>query len=109
MRGMYIVIAVVLAIVLAVFVFVKLPTPPGDEEEAASGATEKVSFGSMLKRPYFALGVLAEFIFIGLQVGPSFFSSFKSARHHPQWACCRCHCALHLGDDFALGTHSGPD
>ena len=31
----------------------------------------------MLKRPYFALGVLAEFIFIGLQVaGMSLFSSF---------------------------------
>lgn len=77
MRGMYIVIAVVLAVVLAVFVFVKLPTPPGDEEEAASGTAEKVSFGSMLKRPYFALGVLAEFIFIGLQVaGMSLFSTF---------------------------------
>ena len=45
MRGMYIVIAVVLAVVLAVFVFVKLPTPPGDEEEA-SGNAEKVSIGS---------------------------------------------------------------
>lgn len=76
MRGIYIVIAVVLAVVLAVFVFVKLPTPPGDEEEA-SGNAEKVSIGSMLKRPYFALGVLAEFIFIGLQVaGMSLFSSF---------------------------------
>ena len=69
MRGMYIVIAVVL--------FVKLPTPPGDEEEAANGSAEKVTFGSMLKRPYFALGVLAEFVFIGLQVaGMSLFSSF---------------------------------
>ena len=77
MRGMYIVIAVVLAIVLAVFVFVKLPTPPGDEEEAANASAEKVTFGSMLKRPYFALGVLAEFIFIGLQVaGMSLFSTF---------------------------------
>ena len=73
MRGMYIVIA----IVLAVFLFVKLPTPPGDEEEAANGSAEKVTFGSMLKRPYFALGVLAEFVFIGLQVaGMSLFSTF---------------------------------
>ena len=47
------------------------------EEEATSGTAEKVSFGSMLKRPYFALGVLAEFIFIGLQVaGMSLFSTF---------------------------------
>ena len=77
MRGMYIVIAVVLAIVLAIFLFVKLPTPPGDEEEAANGSAEKVTFGSMLKRPYFALGVLAEFVFIGLQVaGMSLFSTF---------------------------------
>lgn len=73
MRGMYIVIAVVLAI----FIFVKLPTPPGDEEEAANASAEKVTFGSMLKRPYFALGVLAEFVFIGLQVaGMSLFSTF---------------------------------
>ena len=49
-RGMYIVIAVVLAI----FLFVKLPTPPGEEEEAANASAEKVSFGSMHKRPYFA-------------------------------------------------------
>ena len=77
MRGMYIVIAVVLAIVLAIFIFVKLPTPPGDEEEAANASAEKVTFGSMLKRPYFALGVLAEFVFIGLQVaGMSLFSTF---------------------------------
>ena len=46
--------AVVLAIVLAIFIFVKLPTPPGDEEEAANASAEKVSFGSMHKRPYFA-------------------------------------------------------
>ncbi len=76
MRGMYVVIAIVLAVVLAVFVFVKLPTPPGDEEEAA-GNEEKVSISQMLKRPYFALGVLAEFVFIGLQVaGMSLFSNF---------------------------------
>ena len=76
MRGMYVVIAIVLAVVLAVFVFVKLPTPPGDEEEAAGGE-EKVSISQMLKRPYFALGVLAEFVFIGLQVaGMSLFSNF---------------------------------
>ena len=42
-----------------------------------AGSAEKVTFGSMLKRPYFALGVLAEFIFIGLQVaGMSLFSTF---------------------------------
>lgn len=75
MRGMYVVIAIVLAIVLAVFVFVKLPTPPGDEEEQ-EGA-EKVGFLRLLRKPYVALGVLAEFVFIGLQVaGMSLFSDF---------------------------------
>ena len=76
MGTIYIVIGIVLAVVLAVFVFIKLPTPPGDVEEE-SGQTEKVTFGQMVKRPYFALGVLAEFIFIGLQVaGMALFSSY---------------------------------
>ena len=45
--------------------------------QPANGSAEKVTFGSMLKRPYFALGVLAEFVFIGLQVaGMSLFSTF---------------------------------
>lgn len=44
---------IVIAVVLAIFLFVKLPTPPG-EEEAANASAEKVSFGSMHKRPYFA-------------------------------------------------------
>lgn len=78
-RMMYIVIGIVLVVMLAVFALFKLPTPPGDEEEAAGGAsTENGSFFGLLKRPYFALGVvLAEFIFIGLQVaGMAVFSAY---------------------------------
>ena len=71
-------IGVVLVVVLAVFALFKLPTPPGDEEEAAGGvSSENSSFFGLLKRPHFALGVLAEFIFIGLQVaGMAVFSAY---------------------------------
>lgn len=79
-RMVYIVIGIVLVVVLAVFALFKLPTPPGDEEEAASGGASgsgDSSFFGLLKRPYFALGVLAEFIFIGLQVaGMAVFSAY---------------------------------
>lgn len=77
-RTIYIVIGIVLVVVLAVFALFKLPTPPGDEEEAAGGASSKnSSFFGLLKRPHFALGVLAEFIFIGLQVaGMAVFSAY---------------------------------
>ena len=66
------------SVVLAVFALFKLPTPPGDKEEAAGGASsENSSFFGLLKRPHFALGVLAEFIFIGLQVaGMAVFSAY---------------------------------
>ena len=75
----YIVIGIVLVVVLAVFALFKLPTPPGDEEEATGSvaSAEDSSFFGLLKRPYFALGVLAEFIFIGLQVaGMAMFSAY---------------------------------
>ena len=76
-RMIYIVIGIVLVAVLAVFALFKLPTPPGDEEEAAAGESGDASFAGLLKRPYFALGVLAEFIFIGLQVaGMAMFSAY---------------------------------
>lgn len=63
----YIGIAVALAIVFAIFFFVKLPVPKDDELE-----TNKESTGKVLKRlfskSHFKTGVLAAFIFIGLQV-----------------------------------------
>lgn len=66
-KTVYIVIGVVLLVVLAIFAFIKLPQPPGDAEEeaavAASGPQE-----SPLKKPYVICGIIAEFIFIGLQV-----------------------------------------
>ncbi len=74
-RGIYIVIAIVLAIMLAVFVFVKLPTPPNDVEEAGS---EKAAKGGALKKPYFKLGVVAEFFYVGIQtVGFSLFATLR--------------------------------
>ena len=42
-RTIYIVIGVVLVVVLAVFALFKLPTPPGDKEEAAGGASSENS------------------------------------------------------------------
>ena len=75
-RGIYIVIAIVLAIMLAVFVFVKLPTPPNDVEEAGS---EKAAKGGALKKPYFKLGVVAEFFYVGIQtVGFSLFATYAT-------------------------------
>lgn len=83
-QHIYIVIGIVLVVVLLVFAFFKLPTPPGDEEEAESGSTGDSSFFGLLKRPYFALGVLAEFIFIGLQVaGMAMFSAYALAHWGP--------------------------
>lgn len=76
-RTIYIVIGVVILLVLAVFVFFKLPTPPGDAEEQASGHSNGETFATLLKRPYFTLGIIAEFIFIGLQVaGMAMFSAY---------------------------------
>ncbi|MGI5949490.1 sugar MFS transporter [Peptoniphilus sp.] len=74
-KTIYIGIAIALAIVLAIFFFVKLPTPPGDEEanEENTGGIKK-----LFEIPHFALGVLAAFIFIGLQVGGmALFSSYS--------------------------------
>ncbi len=76
-RTIYIVIGVVLVVVLAIFAFFKLPTPPGDAEEEASGQASGETFATLLKRPYFTLGIIAEFIFIGLQVaGMAIFSAY---------------------------------
>ncbi|MEE1296289.1 MAG: MFS transporter [Bifidobacterium sp.] len=73
----YIVIGIVLVVVLAVFALFKLPTPPGDAEEEASGSKGAETFATLLKRPYFTLGIVAEFIFIGLQVaGMAMFSAY---------------------------------
>ncbi|MBE6468799.1 MAG: sugar MFS transporter [Coriobacteriaceae bacterium] len=83
MRTVYIVIGVVLAVLLAVFVIVKLPTPPGDEEEMAAGdelADKGASIGAVLKRPHVSLGILAEFLYVGVQtIGFSLFSGIALA------------------------------
>lgn len=68
-RLVYIIIGIVLVAVLAIFAFVRLPQPPGDVEEETSGTAVRQQTGrEALKRPYVILGVVAEFIFIGLQV-----------------------------------------
>lgn len=76
-RTIYIVIGAVLVVVFAVFAFFRLPSPPGDAEEDASGKGSGETFRTLLKRPYFTLGIIAEFIFIGLQVaGMAIFSAY---------------------------------
>lgn len=76
-RMFYIVIGVILAIVIAVFVIAKLPSPPGDEEEAAGGVAQDSSIGALVKKPWVVLGVIAEFVYVGLQtIGFSTFSTF---------------------------------
>lgn len=78
MRTVYIVIGIVLLALLAIFILVKLPTPPGDvaEMEAGDELREKgASLGAVLKRPHVALGVVAEFLYVGIQtIGMSLFS-----------------------------------
>lgn len=78
-KVIYIGIAIALAIVLAIFFFVKLPVPQGDEEinsnESTSNAVKK-----LFSIPHFSYGVIAAFIFIGLQVGGmALFSSYSLA------------------------------
>ncbi|MCH9275990.1 MFS transporter [Bifidobacterium amazonense] len=76
-RGIYMTIGIALAVLLIIFVAVKLPTPPGDDDAAddsgtgaASGAAQgSGSFANLLHRPYFTLGVLAQFMFLGIQTG----------------------------------------
>lgn len=54
----------------------KLPTPPNDVEEAGS---EKAAKGGALKKPYFKLGVVAEFFYVGIQtVGFSLFATYAT-------------------------------
>lgn len=75
MRTVYIVIGVVLAVLLAVFVFVKLPVPPGDEDDGSEVHDKDASFARVVRRPHVALGVLAEFLYVGIQtIGMSLFS-----------------------------------
>lgn len=82
-RMIYIIIGVILLAVLLVFILFKLPEPP-QEVEDSSGSQQSVSFFDMLKVPHFSLGVLAEFIFIGLQVaGMAMFSDYAMAH----WGC----------------------
>ena len=77
-KNIYLIIAVVLIAVFATFIFVKLPTPPGDvEEENSVQEPTKVIIKRLMNKPHFVLGLVAEFIFIGLQVaGMSLFSAY---------------------------------
>ncbi|MDO5426803.1 MAG: MFS transporter [Coriobacteriia bacterium] len=82
MQGMYIVIAIAVAVILVVFILFKLPSPPGDEI-AEKKSSNKSSGVKVFTKPYVALGVIAIFIFIGLQVtGMSLFSGFAQK----EWA-----------------------
>jgi FHS family L-fucose permease-like MFS transporter len=76
-QQIYIVIGIVVAVVLCIFIFVKLPEPPGDVEEKKSGEKQQGIASSLVHKPHFVLGVIAEFVFIGLQVaGMALFSAF---------------------------------
>lgn len=73
----YIVIGIVLVVVLAAFAFIKLPQPPGDVEEEAVPAVAAAPSESPLKKPYVIFGIIAEFLFIGLQVvGMGLFTTY---------------------------------
>lgn len=62
-RFLYIIIGIVLAIMLVVFVLFKLPEPSQDASEEKS----KAGYASVLKKPHFVLGVIALFLYVGIQ------------------------------------------
>lgn len=73
----YVGIAIALAIVFAIFFFVKLPVPKDDNNETAKKEGTAQVLKRLFAKSHFKTGVLAAFIFIGLQVyGMSAFSSF---------------------------------
>lgn len=75
-RVIYIGIAIALAIVFLFFFFIKLPSPGNYESETTNESTSVV-LKRLFNIRHFKLGVLAAFIFIGLQVvGMSLFSSY---------------------------------
>ncbi|KAB8286989.1 L-fucose permease [Bifidobacterium ramosum] len=79
-RSIYLTMGIVLAVVLLVFVLVKLPTPPGDDDgnqPAAAGGTLR----DLLRRPYFTLGVIAQFLFLGIQTGGMAMFSAYALKH----------------------------
>lgn len=77
----YIVIGIILAIVLLIFIFFRLPEPTADveNEEALSKEAKKATgYGAVLKKPHFALGILALFLYVGIQtVGFATISGFS--------------------------------
>lgn len=62
-RVLYIIIGIVLAAMLVVFILFKLPEP------AANGETDSqsASYASVFKKPHFVLGVIALFLYVGIQ------------------------------------------
>lgn len=81
MQWMYLAIAGGVAIILLVFIFFKLPVPPGDELEKEGKLEKKASVKELFKKPYVVLGIISAFIFIGIQVtGMSLFSGFAQSQ-----------------------------
>ncbi|MBT1160797.1 MULTISPECIES: MFS transporter [Bifidobacterium] len=83
-RGIYLTIGIALAVLLIIFVAVKLPTPPGDDDDVASDASSNQgsgSFANLLRRPYFLLGVFAQFVFLGIQTGGMAMFSAYALKH----------------------------
>ena len=75
-RIIYIGIAIALAIVFLFFFFIKLPSPDNDDESVSNESTSLV-LKRLFSISHFKLGVIAAFIFIGLQVvGMSLFSAY---------------------------------
>lgn len=62
-RLLYIIIGIVLAIMIVIFVLFKLPEPAADTNEDKTQA----NYASVLKKPHFTLGVIALFLYVGIQ------------------------------------------
>lgn len=65
MRLVYIVIGIVLALVFIVFLLFKLPEPAADTENTQDGAG--ASYATVLGKPHFVLGIVALFLYVGIQ------------------------------------------
>jgi FHS family L-fucose permease-like MFS transporter len=77
-KGPYMTIGIITAVILAIMFFLKLPEIKTEENES-DGAEKKQYKSSAFKYPHVWLGSLAIFLYMGLEVGvPSFFPDYAA-------------------------------
>jgi FHS family L-fucose permease-like MFS transporter len=77
-KGPYMLIGIITAVILAIMFFLKLPEIKTEENES-KGTERKTYKSSAFKYPHVWLGSLAIFLYMGLEVGiPSFFPDYSA-------------------------------